>query len=96
MAFQPGQSGNPGGRPKEGAELRAAARQHTQAALEAIVAGLADNDMRIRLKAAELILDRGYGKAPQSMTVAGDETAPLITRIERVIVHATDKDGPGI
>jgi hypothetical protein len=75
MAFQPGQSGNPGGRPKESPELKAAAREHTEAALAVIVGCLGDDDKRVALKAAEIILDRGHGKP--SMTVAGDPEAPM-------------------
>jgi len=34
--------------------------------------------------------NRIEGKAAQSVTVSGDEDAPLVTRIERVIKNATD------
>lgn len=34
--------------------------------------------------------DRIEGKPAQSMTVLGDEDAPLVTRIERVIKNAKD------
>jgi hypothetical protein len=66
--FQPGQSGNPGGRPRVDPKLRDAAREHTEAALAVIVECLGDTDKRISLKAAEIILDRGYGKPPQAVT----------------------------
>ena len=36
--FKPGQSGNPGGRPKVPTDLREAARAHTTEALETLVA----------------------------------------------------------
>ena len=39
---KPGQSGNPGGRPKGWAEVNALARQHTAAAIEALVKSLSD------------------------------------------------------
>jgi hypothetical protein len=42
MPFKPGQSGNPGGRPKGWAEVNALARQHTAAAIEALVKSLGD------------------------------------------------------
>lgn len=76
MAFQPGQSGNPGGRPKGEAKVREAAREHTEAALGVLVAALGDEDARVRIKAAETILDRGWGKPTQ--VVASDPDAPLI------------------
>jgi len=44
------------------------------------------------IAAFNVIADRLDGKPAQSMTLAGDEDAPLITRIERVIVNTTDKD----
>ena len=73
--FQPGQSGNPGGRPKGEAKIREAAREHTDAALGVLVTALGDEDARVRLKAAEVILDRGWGKPAQ--TIGGDPENPL-------------------
>lgn len=67
--FKKGQSGNPAGRAKPTADeldLRAAARLKAPEALLTIVRLMeqSDND-GVRLKAAEIVLDRGYGKAPQ-------------------------------
>jgi hypothetical protein len=61
--FLPGQSGNPGGRPKS--DLVALARQHTAAALSRIVQLMEqDEDRNIALSAATALLDRGWGKPP--------------------------------
>jgi hypothetical protein len=45
------------------------------------------------LAAFNAIADRLDGKPAQSITHSGDESAPLITKVERVIVNSTDKDG---
>jgi len=52
----------------------------------------ADGDMT----ALKEIGDRMDGKAAQALTVSGDPDAPMVTRIERVIVHATNPNGSGI
>jgi hypothetical protein len=68
MPFKPGQSGNPGGRPKGWAEVNALARQHTAAAIEALVKSL--DDRRTRVQAAQALLDRGWGKPMQAVELA--------------------------
>jgi HEAT repeat protein len=76
MPFKPGQSGNPSGRPKEHAHIKALAREHTEAAIAALVAGLSDDNGRTRIAAAEALLDRGYGKPAQA--ISGDPDAPPV------------------
>lgn len=63
-SWKPGQSGNPGGRPKG---IAALAREHTDSALGVLVAGLKSADERVQIVAAKEILDRGWGK-PLAMT----------------------------
>ena len=60
----PGQSGNPGGRPKG---IAALAREHKDKALAVLVEAMDDADGRVRIAAAREVLDRGFGK-PITMT----------------------------
>lgn len=71
MPFKRGQSGNPSGRPKEFAHIKALAREHTEAAIAVLVAALEDPNGRTRIAAAEALLDRGYGKPTQGIDVSG-------------------------
>jgi len=71
--FQPGQSGNPGGRPRARGTLRALARTH---AAEAI-AELARLAMHARSETARIaaireLLDRAYGKPTQFLATDND------------------------
>jgi hypothetical protein len=72
-AFKPGQSGNPGGRPKS--DVAQLARQHTQAAINALV--LALRVPQTRVPAAVALLDRGWGRPLQSVEVNGKTTLEL-------------------
>src|SRR5262245_43164209 len=67
--FQKGQSGNPGGRPKEIAEVKELARQHMPAAIDALVSIMNNTKASdaARVSAATALLDRGYGKPQQHM-----------------------------
>lgn len=71
--WKTGQSGNPGGRPKKTEEMRSAeelARKHSPEAIQALIIAMrtAETD-RDRIHAAEIILDRGWGKPAQTSNV---------------------------
>lgn len=87
--FAKGRSGNPTGRPRrtpEEVELAEACRAKTKEALE-VIDGLmrtSDND-RVRLAAAQFIIERGWGRAPErielvaasvEMSFEGSEWSP--------------------
>ena len=69
--FAPGQSGNPHGRPKRDLEIAALAREHTADALAALAEIMSDRKApsSARVAAAVAMLDRGYGRSPQSLNV---------------------------
>jgi hypothetical protein len=72
--FQPGQSGNPGGKPKAIVEVAAAARARTVEAIETLTTIMRDKKATAsaRVSAAVAMLERGWGKAPQSISVKRD------------------------
>ena len=65
MTFQPGQSGNPGGRPRGGNEVRELARAKSAQAIEKL-AELAESDdnPRVAALACKTLLERAWGRAP--------------------------------
>jgi len=73
--FQPGQSGNPGGRPKANDEVKELARQYTVPAIERLVYWLASENAKASVSAANALLDRAWGKPAQALT--NDETGPI-------------------
>jgi hypothetical protein len=95
MTFKPGQSGNPGGRPK-GLERTAreamAIRKYTaadgveyegdRAAFQCLLDMFFDEDTpaRERVAAFREWCDRGFGKAKQSIKVSGDQATEIVGR----------------
>lgn len=65
--FEKGQSGNPGGRKKMPEEVKEILRAAAPKAAELLVQMLDDpaTPAKLRLQAAETVLDRVYGKASQ-------------------------------
>ena len=62
--FKKGKSGNPGGRPKQIAEVKALARTHTITAINTLVS-IAKSEKATdaaRVSACVALLDRGWGK----------------------------------
>ena len=61
--FPKGQSGNPGGRPRDEQKVAELARSYTTEAIETLVELMrSGNDERVRGTAAQALLDRGWGK----------------------------------
>jgi hypothetical protein len=61
--FRPGVSGNPGGRPSAIIEVRNLARQRAPAAMNELARlALKARSETARLKAIEMLLERGFGK----------------------------------
>jgi hypothetical protein len=68
--FQKGQSGNPGGRPGDVAEVRDLARRYTPEAIDALQTIMNEQQASARVAAVEALLNRGWGRPTQP--IAGD------------------------
>ena len=74
-AWRPGESGNPGGRPKVAAEIRDLAREYGAKAIERLVALMHSKNESVAVRAVEAILDRAYGRSMQAMELT-EKTSP--------------------
>jgi hypothetical protein len=85
-----GVSGNPGGRRKALAEVSAAARLHTVEAIETLARIMRDTKATVsaRVSAAAILLDRGWGKAPQTMTLKRDDDYRDLSDDELIAIAA--------
>jgi hypothetical protein len=73
----PGKSGNPAGRAKHEVDIAALAREHGPKCILVIAKLLEDPDSRVRVSAATVLLDRGFGRPNQNVTATGDGTLTL-------------------
>jgi len=83
-SWAPGQSGNPEGR-KPDLELRKVHelfRPHTQEAVRALVDIMKSGaSERARVAAAEVVLDRGWGKAPSTLALTSPNDVPELASL---------------
>ncbi len=73
MPFEKGQSGNPGGRPKENDEVRRLAREFTEEAMNRLAFWMRSENAKASVSASATLLDRGWGKAAQAIAGADGE-----------------------
>lgn len=64
--FQKGVSGNPGGRKKIPPDVKSLAKDNGLDAMKALIGLLKSSDERVKLQAATVILDRGFGRVAQA------------------------------
>lgn len=88
MAFEPGKSGNPGGRPKENNEVKRLARTHAVDALNRLVELMASEDERIAVSASNSVLDRAFGKPAQAIVGGDDDDNPI--SFQEIVIRAVD------
>ena len=95
--FQPGQSGNPSGRPKmpEGLKARIT-KLASKEAVDVLEAALKDSDPKVKLQAAAMLMDRAWGKAitPSDVKVTnGDLNADHLRALQSRMKQRPDTPG---
>jgi hypothetical protein len=94
--WKKGQSGNPAGRPKKLPELRELLAnvlgdsKDGKTAAEAILMALRTKAVRGDVRAAELLLDRAYGKPKQDIDIEANLTTVILPK---PIGQASDDNG---
>lgn len=76
-AWKPGQSGNPGGRPKGIGEVMELARKQTPEAIERLVFWMRSEFPAASIAAVQTLLDRAWGKPMQAVEATGRNGGPI-------------------
>lgn len=86
--WKKGTSGNPGGRPKNIpnlptliASVLGTSDNLNKSAVEKILIKLKEKALKGDLKAAELLLNRAYGKAKQSIELSNAENSSFVVKV---------------
>ena len=84
--WKPGQSGNPGGR-RDTKELRELARTYTEDAIRTVAELMLSDSTppNVRIQAADLLLNRGWGRPVQA--IEGPDGESLFTGIQVTLVR---------
>ena len=83
--FQPGQSGNPGGRPKQAKPFKDRCQTFMEKEGIDMLISIAQNPRdKSRFKALELIAAYSFGKPKQGLELTGDEGGDINITIKRV------------
>jgi hypothetical protein len=93
-AFQPGQSGNPGGRPAITPYAKQYLDRLVPKALETLKKNLDHEDARVQLTAAVEVLNRRFGRPAQTVITLSEEPAERKTSAElNAMLAGTDANG---
>ena len=86
IPWKPGQSGNPAGGKPMHQHAGALARAHTAEAIETLVAAMRSKQAgwNIRVTAANSLLDRGWGKPKEHVSITVDETHLTDAELESI------------
>lgn len=88
--FQPGQSGNPGGRPKVAQEFKERCREFMAGdGWDKLKVITDDRKHRDYFRALELIMGYAYGKPKQGLELTGEDSGSI-----QIIVKPADKRSP--
>jgi hypothetical protein len=93
MKFSKGKSGNPGGRPKVLGELQELARQFAPKVIAELARlALKGKSETARIAASRELLDRGFGKARQSMEVTAPPDDPIRMLLDDIDARNREHD----
>ena len=81
--FRRGQSGNPGGRPKEAVHVRELARQRTEEAVKTLATIMRHGKTEAaRVRAAEALLSRAWGQPTQPVEQTGEPLEIVVRYVD--------------
>lgn len=93
MAWAKGESGNPGGRPKEEREVIQLAREKSTRAIERLCEWIESDNPKASVSACTAVMNRAFGLPSQTLNNNHEVSDTLVAMLEEIATRGRPRPG---